>query len=351
MAIGEIKGSDELAKRLEEKNIRVIRLKYLIREINLWRDIAAAFEIRGLLKKEKPDVVHLNSTKAGFIGALAGWLSTPPRLPFVRRGDWQPRLIYTIHGWIFNEPLPIWRKKLYLHLEKISAQICDALIVLSQNDEQIGVDKKICASQKLKLIPHGIVPPEFLSPNEARKKICNLQSAICIGSVANFYPTKGLPYLIEAAKILKNENINFQLVIIGDGKERKNLETLIKRGDLENIIILIGQIPDAAKYLRAFDIFALPSLKEGLPYAILEAMYAALPIVATRVGGIPEMITEGVSGLLVPPKNPEALAKTLKKLIEDLELRERLGQKANEAAEQRFNLKRMLEETKKIYAN
>ncbi|MEK7211053.1 MAG: glycosyltransferase, partial [Patescibacteria group bacterium] len=102
---------DDLATRLRAKNIRVIQLKHLMREINIWDDLAAVCEIRKLIKKEKPDIIHLNSTKAGFIGSLAVWLSTPPHLPLLRGGQLRrPRLIYTIHGWIFNEPLPAWRK-------------------------------------------------------------------------------------------------------------------------------------------------------------------------------------------------------------------------------------------------
>ncbi len=110
-----------------------------------------------------------------------------------------------------------------------------------------------------------------------------------------------------------------------------------------------GQIPDAAKYLKAFDIFVLPSVKEGLPYAILEAMAAGLPIVATKVGGIPEMITDGESGLLVPPKNPEALATAIEKLIAAPELRARLGQNAAAVADAKFSLQEMLQKTRQIY--
>ena len=242
----------------------------------------------------------------------------------------------------------------------------------------------------MRLIPHGITPPEFLDRESARSKIPNslrepegsslrvraspldsdsgcpelaewaesrteprtakfqIPNSILIGTIANFYPTKGLSYLIEAAAKLKTKH-NFQIVIIGDGIERTYLESLITKYNLEENIILAGQIPEAAKYLKAFDIFVLPSIKEGLPYAILEAMAAGLPIVATNVGGISEMITDNESGLLVPPKNPEALAEALKKLIDAPELRARLGQNAAATAAAKFSLKEMLKKTRQIY--
>ena len=387
VAIGEIKGPDELIRRLENFNqqkkspsyppfekgedekegfIKIIRLKHLVREIAIWHDLAAVGEIKKLIKKEKPDVIHLNSTKAGFVGSLAVWFSRlklgniillPDKIQTVESYRSRPkkiRLIYTIHGWIFLEPLAAWRKTLYFCLEKISARICDALIVLSESELQTGLNKKICKADKLHLIPHGIKPPEFLPKNDAREalqKISNFQfpiSNLVIGTIANFYPTKGLPYLIEAAAKLKNKH-NFQVAIIGDGIERAYLESLIVKYGLADKIFLPGQIPEAAKYLKAFDIFVLPSVKEGLPYAMMEAMAAGLPIVATRVGGIPEMIWDGQSGLTVPSKDPETLAATIEKLIDNPELRMALGTAAKADAEKKFGLERMLDETKKIY--
>lgn len=352
---------DDLASRLEARGIRVIRLKHLVREIVIWNDLRAVCEIRKLIKKERPDIVHLNSTKAGFVGSLAVWLSqlklgnTYNILPGFSRPK-NLRLIYTIHGWIFNEPLSAWRKKLYLCLEKISARICDALVVLSQSELQTGIDKKIAPSKKFKLIPHGIAPPDFLPREIARETL--LQNpppspfieggGFIIGTIANFYPTKGLPYLIEAAAKLKIKH-DFQIVIVGDGIERAYLESLILKYNLEENIILAGQIPDAAKYLKAFDIFVLPSVKEGLPYAILEAMAAGLPIVATTVGGIPEMIRSGHDGLLVAPKNPEELAGAIEKLIDQPELRELLGKNALASRQQKFGINEMLKKTEQLY--
>lgn len=338
VAIGEIKGSDELARRLAAKNIRVIRLKHLVREISIWQDLSAICEIEKIIKKEKPEIVHLNSTKAGFVGSLAAWLAGK-----------KFKLVYTIHGWIFLEPLSPARKRLYLALEKISARICDALIVLSQSELRAGLDKYICPPKKINLVPHGLTPPDFLPREIAREKLNIRPDEFCIGTIANFYPTKGLPYLIEAAAKLKNKNHSAKFLIMGDGIERAYLEALMTKYDLADNVILAGQITDAAAYLKAFDIFALPSLKEGLPYAILEAMNAGLAIVATSVGGIPEMIGNGRDGLLVPPKNSDELAGAIEKLIDSPEWRASLGKNAVETVKNKFNLAAMLEGTKKTY--
>jgi len=146
-----------------------------------------------------------------------------------------------------------------------------------------------------------------------------------------------------------------RFIIIGDGGERKNLESLIKKYNLENNFILAGQIDEASKLLPAFDIYVCSSVKEGLPYSILEAMAAGLPIITTSAGGIPEIIENPstnsgqATGLLVKPAKALALAEKIKTLLNNKTLAERLGQNAKEKVNKDFSLEKMIAETKKVY--
>ena len=133
-----------------------------------------------------------------------------------------------------------------------------------------------------------------------------------IGTIANLYPTKGINYLIGAAALLLKERSDLIFAVIGDGAERQNLESLIANRGLTNNFFLLGSIPNAHRLLKGFDLFVLPSVKEGLPYAVLKAQAAGIPIVATKVGGVPEIIDEQC---LVEPKNPQTLAKKIKEVI------------------------------------
>lgn len=314
-------------------------LKYLVREINPVKDLLALFEIRALLKKIKPQILHLNSTKAGVLGALAA----------VGLGI---KVVYTAHGWVFLEPLPAWKKIFYFICEWLSCRFRQATIVLSAKELEVAQKYKLNCGKTI-VIQHGIDPVAFLNKEEARNKINeslqkNINAKFWIGTIANLYKTKDIPNLIEALKAI---NEDYAAIIIGDGPERSNIESLIKNANLsDRVFLLTGKQVAAERWLKAFDLFVLPSSKEGFPYAILEAMSAGLPIVATAVGAIPEMIENKKSGLIVPPKNPGALGSAIIELINNSDLRAGLGQTSETEFKQKFSKNRMLADTQKLYS-
>lgn len=328
-------GNQELHTKLDENRIKSYRLKNLVRKISPTKDLKAYFEIKKLLKQIQPDVLHLNSSKAGVIGAIAG------------KHAGVKKIIYTVHGFVFNEPMPVWKKAFYLWAEKFSAKYKNKLICVSEFDKQSGIDNKIAPAEKLITIHNGIDQLNFLDSQTAKKNL-NLPSNTIIGTVANFYVTKGLNYLIQAAKIVTRENQNVIFAVIGDGEQRELLESEIKELNLQNNFILLGQKEKAWQYLPAFDVYVCSSVKEGFPFAILEAMKAGLPVVTTDVGGIPEIINNQ-NGLLVKPADPKALAESLNSLLKNKNLAERLANQAKIEVEQKFSLKKMIEETKKVY--
>ncbi len=339
----------ELINRLSQKNISYITIPHLKRSISPLNDWLALWEIIKLIKKIKPDIVHLNSSKISILGSIAAKFAS-----FAHNSRHSPYIIYTVHGWVFNEPRPRWQKLFYKYAEKMTAKWKDKIICVSEFDRNIATKEKITPKNKLITIHNGIAPIEFLSGAEASQNlITNYKLRITnygIISIGNLYKTKGFEYLIKAVNLLVTDcGLRVTCVIIGEGEERKKLEDLIKELNLENNFLLPGKIDNAAQFLNAFDIYACSSVKEGLSYSVIEAMQAGLPIVATDVGGNPELIKDRTDGILVPAQDPEKLAEEIFKLINNADIRENLGKLAREKALVDFTLEAMISETKKLY--
>jgi glycosyltransferase involved in cell wall biosynthesis len=366
----------ELFRHLDSSNIRYKYISCLKRRISPFYDLVALFQLRRLIKKEKPDIVHLNSSKAGILGSIAA--------KSVIHG---PKVVYTAHGWVFNEPNGWLKQKIYLWLEKLTAKCKDKIVCVSDYDHRIVIAHGF-PKTKLITVHNGLDfgGLNFLPRDEARQKLLSKippsppfakggLGGIFIGSIANLYPTKGLEYLIEAAHIIKTNHLsltysaqggsapggNLSFVIIGEGPERKKLEKLIKKYGLENNFFLLGDIPDARQYLKAFDVFVLPSVKEGFPYAVLEAMAAGAPIVATNVGGIPEMASLRPASvnertvlaepaiLLSEPKNSQQLAENILYFLNHPKEAAELAKREQQIVKTNFGLTEMVRKTTEVY--
>jgi len=315
--------------------------------------VLAFIEIFNLLRKFRPDILYLLSSEAGFIGSLAGSFYS---LLFWRENL---KIIYRIGGWAFKEPHNIFIKKIYLWSEKFSSVLKDIIIVNSEFDRQLAIKNKITKPNKITTIYNGISLNEikFFLTEEAKKFINSkilyskfyILNSILIGTIANLYKNKGLEFLVKTMSVIKGQMSNVTLMIIGDGPERKNLEKLIKKYKLKNNVFLLGAIPDAYKYLKALDLFVLPSIKEGQPWVILEAMAAEVPIVATNIAGIPEMIENGKSGLLVEPADPAALANAIEKMLAHPSLAQECIKNASIVVKEKFNITEMMEKNEKLF--
>ncbi len=355
VALGNVGTQDFLEYELSKKKIKTHRLKYLTRNPNLIKDVKVIFEIRKLIQQTRAETVFLLSSKAGFIGSLASVF--PTRL--------NVKVIYRIGGWAFNDPRPWWQKMLYRSFERISASWKDIIVVNSQKDAKDANIYRIKPKNNVIIIQNGLDPYRVnqLNKDHAREYILpfNKIDNIVIGTIANMYPTKGLIYLLQAFQnvLLHNpSSLNtppagghsplITLVIIGDGSGRKELENYIAKHNLQDNVILIGQLPDAGKYISAFDIFVLPSLKEGFPWVILEAMAARVPIIASNVGALPEMIKNGKNGFLVDPARPQQIARKIEQLISDDHLRQELGIQGHQTLLFKFGLDTMIEKVKKL---
>lgn len=342
-------GDGELFKKLQNLNIKTVQLKHLKRTPYPLKAFFSVLEMLELLKKERPNVFFLCSTTAGILGSIASSIYHTHNSSF--------KVVYRIGGWAFNDPRNWFLNKLIILAEKLTAGFKNKIIINSEADYQAAIKNKICSSNKIIKIYNGINAEklEFLPKNEAQKFLSEktgkpLNADFLIGCVANFYNTKGIIYLIKSIDLLetKYKPLGAKCIIIGDGKQRPEIENLIKKHKLENKVFLAGRIPDAYKYLKAFDVFVLPSLKEGFPWIILETMAAEIPIIATNIGALPEIIENNEQGILIDPKNPAQIAEKIQKLIENPESAQRLQKQAKHKLKQ-FSLLKMVQKIEQLF--
>lgn len=287
----------ELTKaKFDLHNLHVV--KGLQRSVRIFKDIRACWNIFKLVRRLKPDVVHLHSSKAGTVGAVAS------RLAGVK-------VVYTAHGFVFNEPMSGLKKKFYIVSEFVARFFRNYTITVSKYDQHVGRKMHIVPRHKGEVIYNGIdesMEKRVVTKKEARRILFEKigigfsDDVKVVGLVANLYESKGVTYLIHAAYLAKRykDLKNTIFIVIGEGHLRKELEKEIEELEVGTIFFLVGSVPDAYRYLKAFDLFAMPSVKEGFPYALLESMLAHVPFIATKVGGIPEIEQYSVSPLVAP---------------------------------------------------
>jgi glycosyltransferase involved in cell wall biosynthesis len=310
-------GSGPLRDAAEAAGARYIPLRHVRRPLSLWRDPAGFFELVRLVRRERPDLLHASSSKAGVLGRMA---AAAARVP-VR--------IFTVHGWAFaaHSGMP---SRLYRLADRLMDPLTTVTICVSEHEREAGLAAGTCARSRTVVIPNAVdvaASPRFRSEERARPRIL---------AVGRLKPPKDFQTLVEALAALPHGS--FDALIVGDGPDRARLEEQIRELWLTGRVRLAGQRRDVPELLAGADVFVLPSRSEGHPVSVLEAMAAGVPVVASRVGGIPEQVEDGVTGLLVEPGDPEALAAALGRLAADPALRRRLGVAGRRRAEKAFDL-------------
>lgn len=325
-----------LCDKLRSQNIPVFTLNSLSRDINPLRDLTSFFSLLKILRENKPDILHLNSPKIGLLGAIAG------RLAGVKK------IIYTSHGWPFLENRSLFSKIFFKILCWKIVLLSHETILISETEKDL-VRNWLFVQKKLHVIYNGIENINFLDKKLAREKLNLPENSLVIGSIGELHQNKGYEYLISAMAEIREQFPTLLCVIIGEGEERKNLEAQIAYSKLANQVRLTGNIPNAPTLLPAFDIFVLPSIKEGLPYVILEAGLASVPVIASDVGGIHEVITPEQTGLLTEAKNTPDLIMKIQNLITDPETQKVYGENLKQKVQTDFSLEKMVEGTIEVY--
>ena len=319
--------------------LTLIKSRCLERKINPLKDLCAVIEIYRFIKKNNIDVVHTHSSKAGIIGRCAA------RLAGARV------IIHTVHGWSFNDFQAPWKKMLFTWLERRAAVTCDALVVVSEHDLQKGLSLRIGSREKYRLIRYGISwpGPQEGSREAARKALGIPADAVVIGTVSCLKPQKSPVGFVRLAQALRTRFPQARFLLVGDGVLRKKVERLAQKMHLEKTLYLCGWQRDIPRILSAMDIFVLASLWEGLPIAVLEAMAASLPVVATDTGGIKEVVSDGESGFLVSPRRIDEMEARIAPLVEDAALRRRMGERARLRIGDGLRTSRMVSDTQNLY--
>lgn len=338
-------GKNKFAREIIKRKIAYYNIHNFQRTINPFRDVFAFFEILELLFRLKPDIIHVNSSKAGGITGLAAQI-------YEFFSHKKICSVFTVHGWAFTEDRPRWQIFLIKLSSKITALLYQKIICVSEFDRQIAIKNRIAPSDKLFTIHNGIDLQSiaFLPKEEAQKKLLKRTSPFVIGTVAEWTKNKGLIYLLKAISALKQKNCKFDVILIGSGEnpDKDKMHSFIKKHQLKNVY-LHEWVDNAASYLKAFDVFVLPSLKEGLPYTILEAMAAQLPVITTTVGGIPEIVDNNINGFLIKPKNSQLLAERIFYSMENPQETKKMAQEAHLKIIKKFSLEKMIQRTIKAY--
>lgn len=329
----------DLVENLREKNIRFTPLPQMVREINPIKDLKTLILLYRIFKRERFDVVHCHSSKAGLLGRIAA------RLAGINK------IVYTVHGFVFNEPMGSLKKNIYIAIEKIGAMFGTDSIAVSQKDLDTAIDYKIGNKNKIGYIPNAIenVSEENLrSKADIRESLEIKSDDFVIGTVANFYDTKGHIYLVEAVKRLYDEGFNFKTVFAGEGPRMEFIKE--KCVGYDNFIFL-GYRKDNLDVINSFDLFVLPSVKEGMPYVILEAMSISKPVLCTRVGAMTNMISNKENGIIVNPGVPEELYREIKWALNSREEISRIGAFGKSFVNEKYSLDAFINEVIGVYDN
>ncbi len=294
-------GPGPLPAAVRARGARYVELRHVGRAISP-RDVLGFFELWRLCRKLRPEIVHLNSSKAGVLGRIAGAAARVP----IR--------VFTAHGWAFKAS-PGVAGRLYLWADRLVLPFTTAVICVSETERAAGIAAKTCVESRTVVIYNGVDTDVDVVKTSRRR--------VRIVSVGRLAPPKDFLTLIRAAARL--DPAHAELIVLGDGPERPVIEAEIARLGLTDRVTLAGEVDDVSRRLHDADVFVLSSKSEGLPISVLEAMAAGLPIVASNVGGLPELIEAGSNGTLVRPGDSKGLSRALAALVDDPALRLRQG--------------------------
>ena len=314
-------GGSELLSALSKEGVRTVKLVYMERDFARRGEWRAFRELFKIIRAQKPDILHLNSSKAGLLGALAGRLLRVPRI------------VFTAHGWASEESRPLKERALFLTLHWLTVLLSHCTIAVSKHTRR-HLKWFPFASRKMITVHNGISIGAKLSRAASWELLIKRISVLAahytsyrIVSIAELHPNKGLDVALEGLAALGS--VPWVWVIMGEGELRQELERRIQECGLHGRVILAGRVPRAAQYLPAFDLFLLPSRKEGLPYLLF--------------GGIPELIRSMKDGILIDPEVPEAVTGAVRIMAADPQKCKQFGARLKERVGEAFSTEIMLE--------
>lgn len=326
---------------LDRAGIRWHLVSTLVRPVRPLEDLRALWELIRLFRREKPALVHTHTSKAGVLGRIAAWMAGVPAI------------VHTPHGHVFYGHFGRILTWVFLQIEQVLSRLTHRLITLTESERDDHLRHGVGRPEQIAVIPSGIELESFRKLVAVRKErpssfTCP-SDAVVIGSVGWLTDIKGHRFLIEAFARVKADHPSLHLVIVGTGPLKDDLSALATRLGIHNSVQLLGHQKDIEICLKGIDVFVFPSLNEGMGRALIEAMAAGLPVVATQVGGIPALIDSGSNGILVPPADVEALAAAMRTLIDQPQFAKQLGEHAHRSITERFTVGHMVRSIETLY--
>ena len=323
-----------------KNGLKDITISSLVRRIDPVRDLRALFAICKLVKREKPAIVHTHTYKAGILGC---WAAKMAGVPII---------IHTPHGHIFFGHFSPLVTNFFMMIEKLTAGIVDRMVALTEGERRDYIACSVANPEKMVTIHSGVNMDRFMKVKvntERKKRSLGLNpEAPVVGAVGWLLPIKGPLYLLRAMGEIWQNHPDIHLVYVGKGDLEEDVKREASRTGVSDKVKFLGWRDDIPEIMQVLDIFVLPSLNEGMGRVLVEAMASGKPIVASNVGGIPDLVKDGQNGFLVGPGDVNGLSLAMKKLIEDEELRVKMGAKGRAMA-QSYGVEEMIRKIDDLY--
>lgn len=332
-----------LLDKYQDPDLKTILVPELIRSIRPWTDFRAARILQKHLTQLRPDVVHTHSAKAGILGRSVAW-----KLKI-------PCVVHTVHGAPFH-PYQAWPvRKFYQICERWAARRCHRLISVADAMTDLLVEAKIAERSKFVTIYSGMDIEPFLNADQnrlqLRKDLGIRPEDIVVGKIARLFHLKGHQYLLACAQRVVQADPRIRFLLVGDGILRESLEKEIASMGLKNHFIFTGLVPphEIPELIGAMDMLMHVSLREGLARALPQALLAGKPVISYDIDGAKEVVIEGQTGILLPPKSTQPLGDAILKLANDADLRTRLGLQGRLLCQERFGHQPMTKQIRRLY--
>jgi glycosyltransferase involved in cell wall biosynthesis len=339
------RGEDSMAFVADARDVTVVRIDELGREISPLRDLVATFRLARLIRRERPQILHTHTAKAGTVGRVAAMLAGSRRPPIV---------VHTFHGHVLRGYFGPWRSLLFRLLERWLAARTTALIAVSPQVRDDLVSLGIAPRERFAVIRLGIELDERIAAEqngrvESRRYLGIPEDRFAVGWIGRMTAVKRTDDVLVAFKRLRESGVEATLCMVGDGPDRAGLEQRAHELGIVRDTLFLGYQEDVAPFYAAFDALVLPSSNEGTPVSVIEALGAGRPVVATRVGGVPDVVRDGEDGFLVEPGATDELAERLAQLARDPALRERMGKQGRERVLPRYAVERLVADVDRLY--
>lgn len=333
--------SAKTAEFLRTTSVHLIHIPQLVRDIRPLSDLAALVRLFAVFSHQEFDIIHTHTAKAGALGRIAGFLARTPVI------------LYTPHGHNFYGYFSKFCSKAIVLIEKILATVTTGIVVFTQLEKRDFIALDVAPGEKISVVSQGLELAEYIPPEQEKNAIKESfgikQEDFVIGLVSRLEPVKGTQYFIEACRLLAAESVSLRFIIAGDGSLADSLKQKVKEYRLGEKVIFLGWRQDIPHILAACEIVVLPSLNEAVGIALIEAQAQGIPVVASRVGGIPEVVQDGITGLLVAPGQPQEIADAVIRLYRDPRASKEMGRAAQRWVRDKFSAGAMIRALTVLY--